>query len=57
MSIFSKGTAVFRTSAIRGKSMTLPEEIESIQNMPVHRNAKDVKQFLELFGYYQKFIP
>ena len=35
----------------------LPEKLESIQNMPAPRNAKEVKQFLGLVSYYQKFIP
>ena len=30
----------------------LPEKLESIQNMPAPRNAKEVKQFLGLVGYY-----
>ena len=34
-----------------------PEKLDSIQNMPVPRTAKEVKQFLGLIGYYQKFIP
>ena len=35
----------------------LPEKLESIKNMPAPRNTKEVKQFLALIGYYQKFIP
>ena len=35
----------------------LPEKLESIQNMPAPRNAKEVKQFLGLVVYYKKFIP
>ena len=35
----------------------LPEKLDSIQNMPVPRTAKGVKQFLGLIGYYRKFIP
>ena len=35
----------------------LPEKLQSIQNMPAPRTAKEVKQFLGLIGYYQKFIP
>ena len=35
----------------------LPEKLESICKMPAPRTAKEVKQFLGLIGYYQKFIP
>ena len=35
----------------------LPEKLESIANMPVPKNAKEVKQFLGLVGYYRKFVP
>ena len=33
-----------------------PEKLESICNMPAPRTAKEVKQFLDLIGYYQKFV-
>ena len=35
----------------------LPEKLESIAKMPVPENAKQVKQFLGLAGYYRKFVP
>ena len=35
----------------------LPEKLESIRKMPAPRNAKEVKQFLGLIGYYRKFVP
>ena len=35
----------------------LPEKLESTRKMPAPRTAKEVKQFLELIGYYQKFVP
>ena len=35
----------------------LPEKLESIAKMPVPQNAKQVKQFLGLVGYYKKFVP
>ena len=36
---------------------TLPEKLESIQNMPKPRSPKEIKQFLGLTGYYRKFVP
>ena len=35
----------------------LPEKSESIAKMPAPKNPKEVKQFLGLVGYYQKFVP
>ena len=35
----------------------LPEKLESIAKMPVPQNAKKVKQFLGLVGYFRKFLP
>ena len=35
----------------------LPEKLESIAKMPTLQNAKQVKQFLGLVGYYRKFVP
>ena len=35
----------------------LPEKLETIAKMPVPQNAKQVKQFLGLVGYYRKFVP
>ena len=35
----------------------LPDKLESIAKMPVPKNAKQVKQFLGLVGYYRKFVP
>ena len=35
----------------------MPEKLESIAKMPVPQNAKQVKQFLGLVGYYRKFVP
>ena len=34
----------------------LPEKLESIAKMPIPKNAKQVKQFLGLVGYYRKFV-
>ena len=35
----------------------LLEKLESIAKMPTPKNAKQVKQFLGLIGYYRKFVP
>ena len=35
----------------------LPEKLESISNISIPKNAKQVKQFLGLVGYYRKFVP
>ena len=35
----------------------LLEKLESIAKMPITKNAKQVKQFLGLVGYYRKFVP
>lgn len=35
----------------------LPEKLDSIKNMPRPTNAKEIKQFLGLTGYYRKFVP
>ena len=35
----------------------MPEKLESIAKMPGPQNAKQVKQFLGLVGYYRKFVP
>ena len=36
---------------------TLPNKLDCIQHMPVPKNAKEIKQFLGLTGYYRKFVP
>jgi len=34
-----------------------PEKVKAIQNFPIPKNTTVVKLFLELTGYYCKFIP
>jgi len=34
-----------------------PKKIEAVSNFPRPKNAKNVKQFLGLAGYYRRFIP
>lgn len=34
-----------------------PDKIKSIQNYPIPKTSKEIKQFLGLLGYYRKFIP
>ena len=35
----------------------LPNKLDCIQHMPAPKNAKEIKQFLGLTGYYRKFVP
>ena len=35
----------------------LLEKLESIWNMPKLRSPKEIKQFLDITGYYRKFVP
>ena len=35
----------------------LKDKLDSIRDMPAPCNAKEVKQFLGLVGYYRKFVP
>ena len=35
----------------------MPDKLSAIKEMPAPRNPKEIKWFLGLVGYYQKFIP
>ena len=35
----------------------IPDKLSAIKEMPAPRNPKEMKQFLGLVGYYQKFMP
>lgn len=34
-----------------------PSKIQAVKEFPIPRNAKNIKQFLGLAGYYRRFIP
>ena len=36
---------------------SLPDKLATIKNMPVPKDAREIKQFLGLTGYYRKFFP
>ena len=38
-------------------SELLPEKLEFITKIQAQMSAKEVKQFLQLIGYYRKFVP
>ena len=43
---------------VLGKGISpMPEKLVCIQEMPPPETPKEVKQFLGLIGYYQKFVP
>ena len=43
---------------VSGEGITpMPEKLVCIQEMPSPKTPKEVKQFLGLIGYYQKFVP
>ena len=56
-SFFKKHTQYLRHLVSEKGFELLPEKLESIHKMPAPRTAKEVKQFLGLIGYYQKFVP
>ena len=43
---------------VSGKGITpMPEKLACIKEMPPPKTPKEVKQFLGLIVYYQKFVP
>ena len=57
MQFLQETYSVLGSPGIRKRIQMLPEKLESIHKMPAPRTAKEVKQFLGLIGYYQKFVP
>ena len=36
---------------------TIPEKVQTVKDWPIPQNAHDIKSFLGMIGFYQKFIP
>ena len=55
---FLKKHVQYLGHVVSGKGITpMPEKLECIQKMPQPKTPKEVKQFLDLIGYYHKFVP
>ena len=55
---FSKKHIQYLGHIILGKGIApMPEKLACIKDMPPPKTPKEVKQFLGLIGYYQKFVP
>ena len=55
---FYKSEIHYLGHLIYGDEMRLlPNKLDSIKHMPVPKDAKEIKQFLGLTGYYRKFVP
>ena len=53
---FIKANIQYLGNIISGEGITpVPEQLESLEQMPPPQNPKEVKQFLGLAGYYRKF--
>ena len=55
---FSKSEIHYLGHLISAEGISpLTDKLDCIRNMPVPKDAKGIKQFLGLMGYYRKFVP
>ena len=54
---FARNSIEFCGHIVSGKGIsTMPTKLKSIEDWPVPKNPTDIKSFLGLCGFYQKFI-
>ncbi|XP_068332952.1 uncharacterized mitochondrial protein AtMg00860-like [Pyrus communis] len=57
MFFWSKSSGVLRPHSLKRRGTTYPAKIQSIIDWLPPRNVKELRGFLDLTGYYRKFIP